>query len=530
MYRLFIILILSFLVGGIAEAAESASSEVNIMIEASQTLQEIQNIKSISTGDSHKMMLYGVLICVAIFVILMCVIKVKKSLMCLPLIIVMFLFFSQTIKAAETENVDVTVPSNLSIVFESDGTTSISEFTISNHTLLPISIKNIYVEELNGWKLCNVESEIPVDTKQLKLEIENTPIRVGGNIVDFLIGYEASKELDIQVQRGAWTKDHTPEEAFQLEMEYEFGTREFELSFDLSGGSDSYEEINVENGEIVQIPTPFRVGYEFSGWADSKGNLYKNQYTMPVGDECLKASWREVVGFVLYLKDDQSLRFVYLTEPISLGDLYDGISVSAIYPIPATAVYSSVSQVPWYDYNTYKTTVVKKVIVEDQLKPKSTAFWFYNMRDCELFQMEKLDTSQVTNMASMFGYAAYNAAKFEITGIGDFDVSQVTSMKGMFQYAAYNVPTFQCVIQDWKVYKVKDMSRMFEYMGYNSTSFSVGFLRSWNVQGVTNMDAMFYMTGYRANWYVFLASWKVSSTVSHVNFNYGVTSKVVAPW
>ena len=44
------------------------------------------------------------------------------------------------------------------------------------------------------------------------------------------------------------------------------------------------------------------------------------------------------------------------------------------------------------------------------------------------------------------------------------------------------------------------------------------------------MDAMFYMTGYRANWYVFLAPWNVSSTVSHVNFNTGVTSKVVAPW
>ena len=377
--------------------------------------------------------------------------------------------------------------------------------------------------------MCASDSEIPTDAKQIELKIEQVIIEEGENLVDIPIDHEASMELDIQVRRGAWTSDHTPEEAFQLQFEYEFGTREFTLSFDSNGSGEVYEERMVTNGTVAGLPTPFRIGYEFIGWADSTGRLYKNQYTMPVGNECLKASWREVSGFVLYLKDDQSLRFIYPTEPIHVGDMYDDFTITAIYPI-TNSVYTSAAQVPWYDSNAYKTTVVKKVIVEDAIQPTSTAFWFYNMRDCEQFELDNLDTSQVVNMSCMFAYAAYNASKPQITGISGFNVSQVTTMQGMFKYMAYNASSFNFNIQEWKTYKVKDMSHMFEYMAYNASSLSLGYLANWDVDQVTTMDYMFYMTGYRASWRLSLKLMRVSSGTSHVNFNSGVSTKVISPW
>ena len=525
----FVILLVCCLMGGVVHATESANSEVQIAIESAQTAEELREMRSVHTGDGQTIILYAIMLCVALFLIRY-VIKIKKRSLWLPGVILLFSLVPQTSHAAETSNVAVTVPTNLSVIFESDGTTSVSEFTVSNQTLLPLFVKKIHVVEKNDWKLCTSDSEIPVDTKQIELKIEKIPIGEEENLVNIPIGYNTSRNLDIQVRRGAWTSRHAPEEAFQLELAYEFGTREFALSFDSNGSGEVYGERMVTNGTIAELPTPFRAGYEFTGWADSTGRLYKNQYTMPVGNECLKASWREVSGFVLYLQDDQTLRFVYLNAPLSVGDLYDGIPVTAIYPILKNSVYTSAAQVPWYDSNTYKTTAVKKVIVEDVIQPTSTAFWFYNMRDCERFELENLDTSKVVNMTNMFAYAAYNASKLQITGISGFDVRQVTTMQGMFKYMGYNVSSIQFNIQEWNTYKVTDMSYMFAYMGYNSSGISLGYLAKWTVQSVTNMNSMFYMTGYRANWKLVIGAWEVSSTTSHVNFNYGVSGKVLGPW
>lgn len=523
------ILLCCVLLGGVAHASESASSEVQITIETSQISEEMNKMKSVRTGDDQMFMTYSIMLCGAIFILIRNIIKFKKRSLWLLMVLLLFSFMPQTSYAEEMTNVDVTVPTKFSIVFESDGTTNMSEFTVCNHTLLPISIKKIHVVEKNGWMLCTSDCDISVNSKQIELKIEDLSMKAKENLVDIPIGYNTSRNLDFQIRRGAWTSDHVSEEAFQLEFEYEFGTRAFELSFDSNGSDELFEEELVQNGEVVNLPTPFRTGHEFVGWADSTGQVYKNQYTMPIGEQCLKAQWKEVSGFVLYLKGDQSLRFVYPTKAINVGDTYDNHAVTAIYSIAKDSVYTSVNQVPWYDYNMYKNTVIKKVIIEDVIQPKGTAYWFQNMRDCEVFQLDKLDTSKVVDMTYMFGWAGYNATKLELTGVNEFDVRQVKSMKGMFSYMGYNAPTIDMNLQNWQVYNVTDMSYMFASMGYKSKAIMLGFLALWDIQSVTNMDYMFRYTGYSAAWYITLVQWDVSSVKTHVDFNYGVYSKVAAP-
>jgi len=443
--------------------------------------------------------------------------------------ILLFLFLPKTSHAAETSNVAVAVPSNLSVVFESDGTTSISEFTVSNQTLLPISIKKINVVEKNDWELCTPESEIPVDTKQLELKIEQVSVEPEENIVDIPVEYNTSRDVDIEVRRGAWTSDHAPEEAFQLEFEYEFGTREFILSFDPNGSGEVIEDMLVKNGKKTQLPVIFREGYELLGWEDQYGILYTDQYQMPVMDSCLKAKWREICGYAIYLESDQSLRFAKLSEPLLVGDLYDDKEVTAVYPIPADAVFKSIYDVVWYDKYMYSKTVIKKVIFEDVIQPRCTAYWFCNMEDCELFDLEKLDTSKVTDMSSMFAWAGYNAKNLELKGLSELDVSNVHYMRYMFGYMGYNVDELYINLQPWNVMSVFDMSYMFTFMAYNANYLDVGILSRWKVHNVTDMTRMFYGTGHYASFYVYLSPWDVSNVTAHEEFSTGDRSKIYPP-
>ena len=506
------------------------NSEVQITIEATQIPESVKVFESVHTGDGKMLALYIFLTCVALLVVIRCVRKRRKHAILVVAFVFTYIFFSQTSYAAETtKNVDITVPSNLSIVFEEDGTTSVSDFTVSNNMILPISIRKIHVVTRNDWELCESDKEIPVDTKQLEFQIEQFNMSEEDNNVDIPIDYQTNRTLDIQIRRGAWTTSHASEAAFELEFEYELRTREFQLTFDENGSTQVVDNQMVHNGSSVELPELFLEGYEFLGWEDKYGILYTNKYQMPRMDSCLIAKWREICGHAIYLKSDQSLRFVKLSEPLLVGDLYDGQEVTAVYPIPMDKVFQSVNDVVWYDKYMYDKTIIKKVIIEDAIQPRSTAYWFCNMEDCELFDLEKLDTSQVTDMRNMFAWAGYNVKNLELKGLSGLDVSNVHSMRYMFAYMGYNVDKLYIDLQPWVVMSVFDMSYMFAYMAYNANALDVGILSRWKVHNVTDMTCMFQYTGFRANWYVFLSPWDVSKVSAHLDFNYGVTSKVYAP-
>ena len=506
------------------------NSEVQIAIEATQVSECVKELERVCTGDGQRLMLYIFAIGIALLVLVKIIRKRRKGILSVLLFLFMQLLFSQTLYAAEeTKNVDVTVPSNMSIVFHEDGTTSISEFTISNHMNLPISIRNIHVVAQNDWKLCQPNNCIPVDTKQLELQIEQLCMCEEENIVDIPIDYQTNRTLDIQIRRGAWTKSNASETAFELEFEYELGTREFQLTFDENGSEELVYDQMVNNGSVVELPTLFRVGYEFMGWEDTDGKTYTNTYTMPVKHSSLKAKWREICGHAIYLESDQSLRFVYLSEPLRVGELYDGQSITAMYAIPMESVFRSIYDVIWYDGSMYNKTIIRQVIVEDAIKPRSTAYWFCNMEDCERFDLEKLDTSQVTDMSNMFAWAGYNVKTLEINGLNEWKVSKVRSMKYMFAYMGYNVNELYIDLEKWLVGNVTDMSYMFAYMAYNAYYLDVGILARWEVYRVTDMTRMFCCTGHKANWYVYLSPWDVSNVTAYQDFHYGVTSKIYPP-
>ncbi len=72
---------------------------------------------------------------------------------------------------------------------------------------------------------------------------------------------------------------------------------------------------------------------------------------------------------------------------------------------------------------------IKKVVFEETIHPQSTAFWFSNLQEVESIDIHALDTSDTTNMASMFR----NCALLEsIEGLEYLRTNNVASMSNMF--------------------------------------------------------------------------------------------------
>ena len=115
------------------------------------------------------------------------------------------------------------------------------------------------------------------------------------------------------------------------------------------------------------------------------------------------------------------------------------------------------------------------------------------------------DTSNVTDMSSMFeGASAFNNSGL-IQNMGDWNVQNVTNMSGMFQ----NATAFNRDLSDWDISGVTNMSSMFE----GAILFNED-LSDWDTSGVTNMSSMFKdATLFNQD----LSLWNISSVTTSAN-------------
>ena len=145
--------------------------------------------------------------------------------------------------------------------------------------------------------------------------------------------------------------------------------------------------------------------------------------------------------------------------------------------VPGNAVNVSVTDVPikmWFeDYDIMWYSTDEK----PELNPDSSKM-FYNLKEIEEMDLSNFDTSNVTDMTSMFQNSGIRLFSFD--GI---DISNVTSMKNMF----YGCTELELVNVHLKYFKeVTDMSGMFSGSGLLEFTFlGVG------VPKVTNMSNMF---------------------------------------
>ena len=247
--------------------------------------------------------------------------------------------------------------------------------------------------------------------------------------------------------------------------------------------------------------------------------------------------------------------FVQSSKEIAVGDTYESdvfgkLEVLYVYTGFDTDVYLGQDDprgfimeavAPWY----IETDYVTSVTVEDTIVPDSTANWFYGFQNCHTFDLEKLDTQNVTNMAYMFHYAGESVKDtVTIKGMDKWDTSKVTDMNNMFcraaeKSAAWNIGDISVWdtqnvtdmsymfshaarfakewyvgdLSGWKVDNVTTMKDMFSVAGTAAREWSVGDLSVWNVRNVTDMNSMFYQAGYGTDkWYIGdISTWDTSN-------------------
>ena len=209
-------------------------------------------------------------------------------------------FKAYNANASPSSQVNVTVPSDMSVIFNEDGTNTISNYNITNNSLVPITVDNINLSSKNGWSIVPSGSKILRDTKSLSLSLFNKWLNEGDNNMSVVIDEGSNKNLSPLVERGAWTKE-VKESAFDLNISYNIGKKDFTLSFNPNGGN-GVESIVAKNGDSVTLPSATKKGYTFTGWLDSNGIIHNagSSYTMPIGGDELVAQWRVNKLYIQY--------------------------------------------------------------------------------------------------------------------------------------------------------------------------------------------------------------------------------------
>ncbi|MBR1496804.1 MAG: InlB B-repeat-containing protein [Oscillospiraceae bacterium] len=137
------------------------------------------------------------------------------------------------------------------------------------------------------------------------------------------------------------------------------------------------------------------------------------------------------------------------------------------------------SSVAWHKGET--ASKIKRVTFNVNLAPESTSHWFADCYNLETVQcIEKLDTSNVTDMGGMF----YLCSALTALDVSGWDTSNVTDMSFMF---------FQCQklaaldVSGWKTDRVTDMASMFN----NCRSLTELDVSGFHTALVTDMSGMF---------------------------------------
>ena len=133
---------------------------------------------------------------------------------------------------------------------------------------------------------------------------------------------------------------------------------------------------------------------------------------------------------------------------------------------------------PWYNYRSQ----IKKVVVEPGVKAGAGCYrLFSNFTNCTEIDLANLDTSDVTNMASMFSHCS-SLTKLDVS---NFDTSNVTDMNYMF-YNCKNLAELD--VSGFNTSNVTGMGSMFYYCSSLASLDTSNF----DTSKVTDMDSMFY--------------------------------------
>ena len=138
-------------------------------------------------------------------------------------------------------------------------------------------------------------------------------------------------------------------------------------------------------------------------------------------------------AFAVYSEDDHSLMFYKRRGVPKVGDMFNYRHVTEVYTGFETARYEPLIRddfngpvnTPWYGR---ASTCLKVQAVDSGIKPACISAWFQNFRTCSDFDLNLLDTSDVTDLSHVF-YGCHTVRSIDLSG---WDLSSATIQVSMF--------------------------------------------------------------------------------------------------
>ena len=214
-------------------------------------------------------------------------------------------------------------------------------------------------------------------------------------------------------------------------------------------GSVQVPEIGFPGTTITVVPEPdqFSTFSSITVTGNVSGNEIEvtangGRYTFTMPEEPVTVTVTfvtpELVDAVLWTEDNSTLYFVRQPAEVLRTGTWDGHTITNIWNGDA------VTNVGWAipGWKIIKTVATKVVFDESfaTAEPKSCYAWFSEFNKLtEITGLEHLNTSQVTNMNSMF----LGCNLLDSLNVNSFDVSKVTNASAMFR-ACSNLTTIYC--------------------------------------------------------------------------------------
>lgn len=195
----------------------------------------------------------------------------------------------------------------------------------------------------------------------------------------------------------------------------------------------------------------------------------------------IHAAWANDEGasgiYALYYRNGESYTLVLQSSMNPNGEFgkYDASQGGPV--TPAIEGADSAKRRGW---SSKVDSQVAKVVVRDVIKPSDTFAWFEDMTNCTEMDLAKLDTSNVTDMGSMFA----QCSALNSVDVSGWDTSKVEDMAMMF----WNCSALKSLdVSRWNTSKLESSASMFAYC---SSLASLDVSR-WNVESLESAMLMF---------------------------------------
>ena len=449
--------------------------------------------------------------------------------------------------------------SNLTSVNVSDwGFSSESELVLAYFFAECPSLSSIDVNNWNMDGAVQVSSMFYNCTGLTSLDLSNWTLRSARSISGMFYGCSRLKQLDIS--------------SFRL------------------GSNCNQQSLFAHCSELIEVTlgvyNPFLLGsngallpattqtseYKYTGkWVRQDGTygpytpeVLRDSYTTDFAGVWILEKELPNAYAVLVEEDDNTLYFVksssdeifaggvVATVPSISGDDYTGI----VYPV-------SLEEGRTWDAI---ASTVKHVVTVDEIVPLTMANWFANFSACTDFDLDKLDTSFVTNMNGLFSQCSggftvdldgletqnvtnmsymFSGAVAESLDFSEFDTSSLTTVMRMFamcECPALDLSTFDMShvtslnamfsgckcdninVSGWDVSNVTNIANTFNGLICDNTLD----LTSWDTSSVTNME---YLFGQSTITTVDCTGWDVSKvTGASYMVNGGLLHLIAPDW